>query len=80
MIRPLSIRNVSSELHATLGSGILIGMFFMLGTSVLDLIEIIFSHHGIQSVRFDGKMDKSSRDNVLVQFKQPGRPNVILIR
>ncbi|KAJ3569137.1 hypothetical protein NP233_g5248 [Leucocoprinus birnbaumii] len=48
-------------------------------TSMLDLIEIVFSHHGIQNVRFDGKMDKTSRDNVLAQFKRPGRPNVILI-
>ncbi|KXN90402.1 hypothetical protein AN958_04271, partial [Leucoagaricus sp. SymC.cos] len=48
-------------------------------TSVLDLIEIEFSHHGISSVRFDGKMDKSSRDAVLAQFKRPGRPTVILI-
>lgn len=47
---------------------------------MLDLIEIVFSHHGIDSVRFDGKMDKASRDRVLAQFKQPGRPNVILIR
>ncbi|KAF9451016.1 hypothetical protein P691DRAFT_773496 [Macrolepiota fuliginosa MF-IS2] len=48
-------------------------------TSMLDLIEIVFSHHGIENVRFDGKMDKASRDDVLAQFKQPGRPNVILI-
>ncbi|KAF5353246.1 hypothetical protein D9756_007899 [Leucocoprinus leucothites] len=48
-------------------------------TSLLDLIEIVFSHHGIQSVRFDGKMDRASRDSVLSQFKRPGRPNVILI-
>jgi hypothetical protein len=56
------------------------GYTLNLGTSNLDLIEIVFSHHGIQNVRFDGKMDKASRDKVLVQFKKPGRPNVILIR
>jgi SNF2 family DNA or RNA helicase len=52
----------------------------MLGTSMLDLIEIVFSRHGIQSTRFDGTMSKASRDQVLAQFKRPGRPNVILIR
>lgn len=47
---------------------------------MLDLIEIVFSHNGIDNLRFDGKMDKSARDQVLAQFKKPGRPNVMLIR
>jgi SNF2 family DNA or RNA helicase len=47
---------------------------------MLDLIEIVFSHNGIDNLRFDGKMDKLARDQVLAQFKKPGRPNVILIR
>ncbi|EKM76597.1 hypothetical protein AGABI1DRAFT_78341 [Agaricus bisporus var. burnettii JB137-S8] len=48
-------------------------------TSMLDLIEIEYSHHGIDSLRFDGKMNKTSKDEVLAQFKQQGGPKVILI-
>ena len=47
---------------------------------MLDLIEILFSRHGIRSVRFDGKMDRASRDHVLAVFKRPDGPKVILIR
>jgi hypothetical protein len=47
---------------------------------MLDLIEILFSRHGIRSLRFDGKMDRAQRDAVLATFKRPGGPKVILIR
>lgn len=50
------------------------------GTSMLDLIEILFSRHGIRSLRFDGRMGREARDAVLVTFKQSGGPKVILIR
>jgi SNF2 family DNA or RNA helicase len=49
-------------------------------TSMLDLIEILFSRHGIRSLRFDGKMDRAARDRVLAIFKRAGGPKVILIR
>ncbi|KAJ7468732.1 SNF2 family DNA-dependent ATPase [Mycena latifolia] len=48
-------------------------------TSMLDLIEILFSRHGIRSLRFDGKMDRAQRDAVLATFKKAGGPKVILI-
>ncbi|KAF5337985.1 hypothetical protein D9758_014335 [Tetrapyrgos nigripes] len=48
-------------------------------TSMLDLIEVLFSRHGIRSVRFDGKMDRASRDHTLSIFKRPDGPKVILI-
>ncbi|KAF8890769.1 SNF2 family N-terminal domain-containing protein [Infundibulicybe gibba] len=48
-------------------------------TSMLDLIEILFSRHGIRSLRFDGKMDRAARDSTLATFKQAGGPKVILI-
>ncbi|KAJ6562842.1 SNF2 family DNA-dependent ATPase [Mycena vulgaris] len=48
-------------------------------TSMLDLIEILFSRHGIRSLRFDGKMDRAQRDVVLATFKRSGGPKVILI-
>ncbi|KAJ3930944.1 MAG: SNF2 family DNA-dependent ATPase [Lentinula lateritia] len=48
-------------------------------TSMLDLIEILFSRYGIRSLRFDGKMDRTSRDRTLVQFRKPDGPKVILI-
>jgi SNF2 family DNA or RNA helicase len=47
---------------------------------MLDLIEILFSRHGIQSLRFDGKMDRIARDSTLATFKKSGGPKVILIR
>jgi SNF2 family DNA or RNA helicase len=47
---------------------------------MLDLIEILFSRHGIRSLRFDGKMDRQQRDTVLATFKKAGGPKVILIR
>ena len=47
---------------------------------MLDLIEILFSRHGIRSVRFDGKMDRVARDQTIAAFKQPGGPKIILIR
>ncbi|KDR65835.1 hypothetical protein GALMADRAFT_131232 [Galerina marginata CBS 339.88] len=48
-------------------------------TSMLDLIEKLFSRHGIRSLRFDGKMDRAQRDSTLATFKQSGGPKVILI-
>jgi hypothetical protein len=47
---------------------------------MLNLIEILFSRHGIQSLRFDGKMDRAARDSTLATFKKAGGPKVILIR
>ncbi|KAG7452506.1 uncharacterized protein BT62DRAFT_879840 [Guyanagaster necrorhizus] len=48
-------------------------------TSMLDLLETLFSRHGIRSVRFDGKMDRASRDQTIQMFKGAGGPKVILI-
>ncbi|KIY72134.1 hypothetical protein CYLTODRAFT_418117 [Cylindrobasidium torrendii FP15055 ss-10] len=48
-------------------------------TSNLDLLETLFARHGVRSLRFDGKMDRHSRDSVLKSFKQPLGPRVILI-
>ncbi|KAF8153937.1 SNF2 family DNA-dependent ATPase [Crassisporium funariophilum] len=48
-------------------------------TSMLDLIETLFSRHGIRNLRFDGKMDRAERDATLAKFRQPGGPKVILI-
>jgi SNF2 family DNA or RNA helicase len=49
------------------------------GTSMLDLIEMLFSRYGIRSLRYDGSMDRISRDNTLVTFKRHDGPKVILI-
>ncbi|KIY44892.1 hypothetical protein FISHEDRAFT_50412, partial [Fistulina hepatica ATCC 64428] len=48
-------------------------------TSMLDLIEILFSRYGIRNLRFDGKMNRTQRDEVLAQFKKSGGPRVMLI-
>lgn len=47
---------------------------------MLDLVEILLSRYGIQTVRYDGKMDRSARDKALVIFKRYDGPKVILIR
>lgn len=51
-----------------------------LGTSMLDLIERIFSRHGIRTLRFDGSMNRAARDLTLANFKQFCGPKVMLIR
>ena len=51
-----------------------------LGTSMLDLVEMLFARYGIQSMRYDGSMDRAAREAVLTRFRQPGGPRVILIR
>ncbi|KII90213.1 hypothetical protein PLICRDRAFT_53299 [Plicaturopsis crispa FD-325 SS-3] len=48
-------------------------------TSMLDLVEKLFSRNGIRSLRYDGKMDRASRDQALATFKKAGGPKVILI-
>ncbi|KAI4522550.1 hypothetical protein K525DRAFT_255497 [Schizophyllum commune Loenen D] len=48
-------------------------------TSMLDLVDTVFSIHGISALRFDGRMDRQQRDAVLAAFKRPGGPKVILI-
>lgn len=47
---------------------------------MLDLVEKLFSRYGIRSLRYDGKMDRNSRENALSTFKKAGGPKVILIR
>jgi hypothetical protein len=50
------------------------------GTSMLDLVETIFSRHGIRSLRYDGKMDRAAKDATLAAFRQKGGVKVILVR
>jgi SNF2 family DNA or RNA helicase len=50
------------------------------GTSMLDLVEILFSRHGIRSLRYDGKMDKTARDATLAAFRAKRGIKVILVR
>ena len=47
---------------------------------MLDLVEIAFSRHGIQSLRYDGKMNREARETALSIFKKAGGPKVMLIR
>ena len=46
----------------------------------MDLVETLFARHGIQNLRYDGKMDKGSREIALATFKKPGGPKVLLLR
>ncbi|KAH9919060.1 SNF2 family N-terminal domain-containing protein [Fomitopsis serialis] len=48
-------------------------------TSMLDLIETLFSRYGIRSLRYDGRMSREAREMVLAEFRQQGGPKVILI-
>ena len=47
---------------------------------MLDLIETLFARYGIQSLRYDGKMNREAREAVIARFRKPGGPKVILIR
>ncbi|KZT67894.1 hypothetical protein DAEQUDRAFT_672524 [Daedalea quercina L-15889] len=48
-------------------------------TSMLDLIETLFSRYGIRNLRYDGKMSREARELTLAEFRQRGGPKVILI-
>ncbi|OCH85007.1 hypothetical protein OBBRIDRAFT_345483 [Obba rivulosa] len=48
-------------------------------TSMLDLIETLFLRYGIRNLRYDGSMDRGTREAVLSQFRKIGGPKVILI-
>ncbi|KAF9784773.1 SNF2 family N-terminal domain-containing protein [Thelephora terrestris] len=48
-------------------------------TSVLDLIEMLFARNGIQNIRYDGKMDRGSREIAIATFKKPSGPKVMLL-
>lgn len=47
---------------------------------MLDLVDMLFARYGIQSLRYDGSMDRAAREAVLIRFRQPGGPSVILVR
>ncbi|KZT24969.1 P-loop containing nucleoside triphosphate hydrolase protein [Neolentinus lepideus HHB14362 ss-1] len=49
------------------------------GTSMLDLVEMVFNRYGIRSLRYDGKMDRESREKALSTFKKSCRPKILLI-
>jgi SNF2 family DNA or RNA helicase len=46
---------------------------------MLDLIETVLARHGIQFLRYDGKMRSEARDAALVAFRKINGPRVILI-
>ena len=54
-------------------------MMVRTGTSMLDLVETVLARYGIQSLRYDGKMQSEARDATLVMFRKIGGPRVILI-
>ena len=57
-------------------------MMMRTGMSMLDLLEMVLVRTvrcGIQSLRYDGKMQSAARDATLVTFRKIGEPIVILI-
>jgi SNF2 family DNA or RNA helicase len=48
-------------------------------TSMLDLLETLLARHGIQNLRYDGKMRSEAREAALAAFRRTGGPKVILI-
>lgn len=50
------------------------------GTSVLDLVETLFTRKGIRNVRYDGRMNRGSREIAVATFKKPDGPKVMLLR
>ena len=53
-------------------------MMIPTGTSMLDLVETVLLRYGIQSLRYDGKMQSDARDATLTTFRKIGGPRVIL--
>ena len=47
---------------------------------MLDLIETLFSRYGIRSLRYDGKMSRGAREEVLMQFRKSSGLKVVLMR
>jgi len=47
--------------------------------SMLDLVEAFFLRHGIQGLRYDGKMSREARETVLARFRKGGGTKVTLI-
>ncbi|KAI0319418.1 SNF2 family N-terminal domain-containing protein [Amylostereum chailletii] len=48
-------------------------------TSMLDLIETLFSRYGIRNLRYDGKMSREARDQTIIAFRKSDSHKVILI-
>ncbi|KAH7912078.1 SNF2 family N-terminal domain-containing protein [Hygrophoropsis aurantiaca] len=48
-------------------------------TSMLDLVEIMFSRCGLRNLRYDGQMDRTAKDTALSMFKSYDGPKIILI-
>lgn len=46
---------------------------------MLDLVETLLSRHGIQFLRYDGKMPSEARNAALIAFRKIYGPRVILI-
>lgn len=47
-------------------------------TSNLDLVQQLLDRHGIRHLRYDGSMDRLSREKVLAIFKKSGGPRVMM--
>lgn len=47
---------------------------------MLDLVDTLFARYGLQTLRYDGSMNREAREAVLSRFRKPGGPKVILIR
>ena len=47
---------------------------------MLDLVERLFSRYGLRCLKFDGRMNRESRDITLATFKKRGGPRIVLIR
>jgi hypothetical protein len=51
----------------------------MQGTSLLDLVDMLFTRNGIRSLRYDGKMSRDKRERTLREFRSHNGPKVICI-
>lgn len=43
-------------------------------------MQILLRRDGIESLRYDGKMNRVERDETLSRFKKQGGPRILLIR
>ncbi|TDL15102.1 hypothetical protein BD410DRAFT_796684 [Rickenella mellea] len=48
-------------------------------TSMLDLVGVFLKQQGIETIRYDGKMNRMARVEAIQRFKKPNGPRVMMI-
>jgi len=48
-------------------------------TSMIDMVVELFDRYNIQTLRYDGKMSRTMRDETIKHFKKPRGPKILII-